>query len=389
MKKLGWFVVVGLLGLIAAIWMLGPKDLNNGKRSESHGPIPVEVGPIEVRDIELVRVFSGTLQPVHQTIVASKVSGRVIRLEVDLADPVQSGQNVAQLDDDEYIQAFRQAEADVAVARANLAESKSQLSIAQRELDRLKKLRGRGLSTESDLDTARADYLARQAHVQVSEAQTTRAESSLETARIQLGYTQIQVNWRGDASHRVVAERFVDEGDTVAANEPIFRVVQLDPIKVVIFATEQDYPALQVAQTARLSTDAYPSQAFSGRIVRISPVFQRDTRQAQVELWVENADGMLKPGMFVRVELVLNRAEQATVVPQRALAQRDGQTGVFLVNESSTQVQWKPVQVGIQQGESVQLLDAELKGQVVTLGQQLLSDGSAVRIPDSATEPAR
>ena len=346
----------------------------------------MEVADIEQGDIERVRTFSGTLQPIAQSAVAAKVSGRVEQLVVDLADPVTQGQVVARLDNDEYLQAVRRAQADLAVAEANFAESNSLLTIAHREFNRLEKLRKRGLSTESELDAAKADQLAKQAHVDVTRAQRTRAQSELESARIQLGYTEVVASWRGEQQQRVVAERYVDEGDTVAANQPLLRVVQLHPIKVVIHATEKDYPALLPEQSASLVSDAYPGRTFSARIVRISPVFQENSRQAQVELWVDNTDEQLKPGMFVRVRVVLDRAPMVTVAPEPALTTRDGQLGVFLVSQDGASVRWHPVEVGIRQQDRVQILGEALTGRVVTLGQQLLTDGSAIRIPGDSNE---
>lgn len=383
----GVLLVAITLGLAALIYTtaFGPNDKHKASRPESL-PIPVEVADIEQGDIERVRTFSGTLQPIAQSAVAAKVSGRVEQLVVDLADPVTQGQVVARLDNDEYLQAVRRAQADLAVAEANFAESNSLLTIAHREFNRLEKLRKRGLSTESELDAAKADQLAKQAHVDVTRAQRTRAQSELESARIQLGYTEVVASWRGEQQQRVVAERYVDEGDTVAANQPLLRVVQLHPIKVVIHATEKDYPALLPEQSASLVSDAYPGRTFSARIVRISPVFQENSRQAQVELWVDNTDEQLKPGMFVRVRVVLDRAPMVTVAPEPALTTRDGQLGVFLVSQDGASVRWHPVEVGIRQQDRVQILGEALTGRVVTLGQQLLTDGSAIRIPGDSNE---
>lgn len=384
MAKLKFIPILIVIGVV--IWLVHNQTTNT--ESSKHNtaakslPIPVEVASVVVADIERIRTFSGNLQPVNQMVVAPKVSGRVEQLNVDLADPVSEGQVVAELDDAEFVQAVRQAEADLAVAVANQAEAKSLLAIADRELARLQKLRGRGLGTESELDAAKAEQLAKKAHVEVTRAQSIRAQSALETARIQLGYTQVKASWRDDPNPRVVAERLIDEGETVAANTPLIRVVQMNPIKVLIHATEQDYPSLQVGQSARLATDAHPKQLFDARIVRISQVFQENTRQAQVELWVENPQRLLKPGMFVRLNLVLDRADSATVVPELALSVRDEQQGVFRLNDAQNKVEWIPVEVGIQQGDRVQILSPSLTGQVVTLGQQLLADGASVSIPE-------
>src|SRR5690606_32467707 len=130
---------------------------------------------------------------------------------------------------------------------------------AQRELDRVRTLNERGIASDSQLDTVQADYLSKQAAVQVAKAHVTRAEAALQSARIRLGYTVIAADWEGGDDQRVVAQRLVEEGDTVAANTPLLSVVELDPIDAVIFATEREYTLLSPGQRVTLTTDAYAS----------------------------------------------------------------------------------------------------------------------------------
>ncbi len=385
MLKKNWLIPLSLL-LIAGLigWQVYDRLQETGKdvkgRKETSRPVPVEVAQIEVGDIELLRTFSGTLLAFTEFVVAPKVSGRIEQIDVDLSDIVTRGQVVARLDNDEYVQAERQAEADLAVSRANLAEAESLLKIAERELQRVESLRKKGVSSESQRDIAKADQLAKAAHVEVTRAQVVRARAELETARIRLGYTQVKADWSSGSEQRVVAERYVDEGETVSANAQLLRIVELDPMKAVFFVTERDYARLQVGQRARLATDAYPGEGFDAEIVRISPVFRENTRQARVELKVENPDLRLKPGLFVRVDLVLERAEAVTIVPEQALTKRENQDGVFVVDASGEQVSWRPVRLGIRHAHRVEIAGEGLAGRVVILGQQLLNDGSRIAI---------
>jgi RND family efflux transporter MFP subunit len=380
------FLVTGAIGWQVYHRLQGGDGGDNAKSGKQPRPVPVEVAPVRVGSIELRRNFSGTLQAYSTFVVAPKISGRVERIGADLADIVTRGQVVAKLDNDEYVQAVRQAEADLAVARANLGEAKSLLKIAQRELQRVEKLRQKGVSSESQRDIAMADQLAKQAHVEVTRAQVIRAEAELETARIRLGYTQVKADWGSGSEQRIVAERFIDEGETVSANAQLLRIVELDPVKVVFFVTERDYAQLQPGQSASLTSDAYPDESFPAEIARISPVFRENTRQAQVELKVDNPELRLKPGMFVRVDVVLKRDDSVTIVPEQALTRRGGEQGVFLVDESGPRVSWRPVRVGIRQSRLVGVEGEGLQGRVVVLGQQLLDDGSDIAIADGAKQ---
>lgn len=380
--RIFFFVIFPACLAAVLFWIFGP--FPHGQRGLRQRQLvsaaPVEVAPIKHGAIELLRTFSGALEPRAEFVVAPKVSGRVERLTVNIADIVKRGELVGELDNGEYIQAVAQARADLAVTKANLAVARSAMETANREMARITTLRQRGVASEAQLDSAGANRLAKQADYEVAQANVIRAESSLETANIRLGYTRIIAGWSGGAEQRVVAERYVDEGEMVSANTPLLRIVELDPITGVIFVTERDYALLQPGQEAVLMTDAFPGEKFPGHILRIAPVFKQATRQARVELTIDNAGHRLKPGMFIRAAVVLNRSDNAVIVPEEALTKRDDRTGIFLVSEDGRQVSWHPVDIGIRSGNNVEIRGEQLSGRVVTLGQQLLRDGSAIAI---------
>ncbi|MEJ2282858.1 MAG: efflux RND transporter periplasmic adaptor subunit [Desulfobacterales bacterium] len=386
-----YLLTVLLIGAAAAGWLIFGQfqdRAGSGKRDKILRPVPVEVARIQRGPIELRRTFSGELEALAEFVVAPKVSGRVERVFGNIADTVKRGQVVAQLDNDEYVQAVAQAQADLVVARANLSQAKSDLEIADREFKRTELLLKRGIASDSEFDAASQDRLAKQAQLKVAAAQVTKAESSLETANIRLGYTQVTAGWTGGADHRVVAERYVDEGQTVAANAPLLLIVELHPIVGVVYVAERDYARLKPGQSVLIKTQAFPDEAFSGRIERIAPVFRKSTRQARIEMTIDNPRHRLKPGMFIRTTIVLTRVADATIIPRQALTIRDDRSGVFIVNEDGKSVVWREVKVGIREGDRVQVEGQGLSGRVVTLGQQLLKDGSAIMIHDGPGESA-
>ena len=382
-------VTLVLVWALINMWQAGRKS---AQQEPSPGGVPVEIAAIIKGPIELRRIFSGSLEPGAEFVIAPKVSGRVERIYVDLGDVIEKGQVVAELDNDEFLQAVALAEADLKVSQATLVEAENALEIATRELKRFETLRARGVASDSQFDAAKADQLSKQAAREVARAQVTRAEALLETARIRLGYTKITAAWADEGASRVVSERFVDEGETVAANAPLLSIVSLDPMKGVFYVTEKDYASLKTGQAASMVTDAFPDDRFNARIERIAPVFGQATRQAKVELRIENPLLRLKPGMFIRVAIVLDRIEDAVIVPEQALTTRDDKTGLFVVDSAGRTVSWRPVRPGIRENEKVQIKgpippDLEPPARVVTLGQQLLNNGSPIIVPDHAKTP--
>ena len=306
----------------------------------------------------------------------------------NFGDPVRRGQVVVELDDAEYVQAVAQADADLAVTRARLVQARSDLLTATREMERMVTLAARGVASESELDLAGAGQAAEEAQLQVAQAQVIRAEAELETARIRLRYTRVTATWTEGDDDRVVAERHVDVGQTVSPGEPLLRVVELSPLTGVLHVTEKDYSRLARGQAVTLTTDAWPGERFAGAIARIAPVFRESSRQAQVEVEVPNLDQRLKPGMFVRATVVLQRVDDALSVPESALSSRDDRPGLFVVDEATRTVSWRHVTPGIRDRGRVQIVGLELSGRVVTLGQQLLDEGSAITIPaDGSAAP--
>lgn len=383
-KALIALTLVVLLGSLAAliVWRLMQVEAD-AQSEEATGPVPVEVAAIERGRIEDRRTFSGTLVPRAEFIVAPKVSGRVETLRVEVGDAVKAGDVIAELDDDELVQAVAQAQAELAVAEATLAQARSALEIAEREFERVKTLRERGIASESAMDTAEADLRAKRAQVDVEAAQVQRAQAALGSEQVRLSYTKVVASWDGGGDERIVSERFVDGGATVAANDPIVTVVDLSTVRAVLFVTESDYARLAIGQPVTLVTDAYMDETFEGRVLRLAPVFEEASRQARVEIEVPNRDRKLKPGMFVRAAVVLGTAEDTPIVPSVAVVRREDQTGLFIIDDGRDAVRWAPVKVGIEAGERVQVIGDGLTGRAVTLGQQLLEDGSSVRVADT------
>ncbi|MEX1363287.1 MAG: efflux RND transporter periplasmic adaptor subunit [Nannocystaceae bacterium] len=336
-------------------------------------------------------MLSGTLEASSSFVVAPKVGGRIERITVDLGDPVQRGQVVAELDDAELLQAQAQVRAELTVAQARQTAASKALEIAERNFSRVRGLSERGVASDQELDQLRAAKLEAEADLAVARAEVTRARAVLRAADVRRSYTEVVAEWpRGAETHdrsRVVAARYADEGSTVGANEPLLSIVDLHEVVVVVFATERDYAALAPGQPVELSTDAYPGETFEGRVERIAPVFSELSRQARVELRADNPDGRLRPGMFVRASTVLAEVLDATLVPADALVERDGVTVVFVVSADGRTVTQREVEVGIRDGSMVAVQGEGIDGRVVTLGQQALTDGAPIVIPAAEIGP--
>jgi RND family efflux transporter MFP subunit len=368
--------VVGLLGWrIYSEIILLRKPNNNERRVNA---VVIEVKPIRKARVRDIGHFTGTLSPQAQFIVAPKISGRLEKLLVNVGDKVKKGQLIALLDDDEYLQQVNQAQAELDVARAQLEESISNLDIAYREFERVSVLREKKIASASELDTAQAQFKTQNAKHKVAMAQVAEKEAALRGVRVRLSYTRIHANWEDGSEYRVIGERFMDEGAMLSSNTSIVSILDIDNLIGVIHIIERDYSKIRVDQKAVITTDAFPDKTFSGRIIRIAPLLKETSRQARIELEVPNPDWILKPGMFVRVQIEFASHENATIIPLAALARRNGQQGVFVIDREKMAAHFVPLTLGIVDNELAEVLKPSLSGWVATLGQHLLVEGSPI-----------
>jgi RND family efflux transporter MFP subunit len=351
--------------------------------------VAVEIGPVVTGSITDVGQFSGTLIPKSSFTVVPKISGRLKRLLIDIGDTVTRGQLVAVLEDEEYQQDVLQAEADLRVARANLEEAASTLEMARKDLERARALQEKGIQSQSELDAIASRFDAQRARHKVSTALIANRESALASARVRLSYTRIKASWEMGSEVRFVGERFVSEGAMLSPNTQILSIIELRPITAVVFVTDRDYFRLGVDQPATVTSSAFGGESFAGRVARIAPLLQESSREARVEIEIQNEKELLKPGMFINTRIEFSRRESAVIVPVRSLVNRTGQQGIFQVDLENKKAVFLPVKVGIIEGERAEILEpVSLSGYVVTLGHHLLEDGTALILPQGAPRSA-
>lgn len=378
-RHLLWWVALPIaIGALAAarwIWSDGDQRAMGADR----GPTAVVVVPIEKGVIEETRVFTGSLEPSARVVMTAEVAGVVRSVEVDLAAVVEPEQLLATIDDREYRQREMAARAELSVARARASAAQSAVTIAERALQRARTLNQRGIASERELDEATATATERRGAAEVAEAEVARARATLSAARLELARTQVRGVWAADAGARRVATRHVDEGARVGVGDPLFTLVDVDPLVIAVTVSASDYARLAPGQVVTLQAGG----SYEGRVVRIAPAFDPGTRQARVEIEVDNADGVLQPGMFVRARTILAREDSATLLPVEALAKRSGTDVVFVLDEGADSVRMVEVETGLRTDAVVEVRTAGLEGKrVVTLGHQRLSDGAAVRVTD-------
>lgn len=379
--KIATLVILAFLALVVVRFVTNIADKDSGAKPKEQRPVYVELGQAKFGTMREVGQYYGSLIAAHKFQVSPKVGGELQNLLVDIGDQIESGQLLASLEDQQYRLVKDQATYNVALAKAQFAEAVANLALAQSEMNRQRNLADKRIVTQSDFETTENKLRQAEARLGVAESQLSGARSQLDDAELRLSYTQINAVWP-EGGTRWVGERLVSEGDLLTVNTPILTIVGLDPLLVVVEVIEKDYPKIRVGQEAELRTEAWPGEVFMGRVVRVSPVLSASTRQARVELEVDNTDLRLKPGMFAEVAFIFQEFKDVWSVPQDVPYRRQDGFVIFVADEKNKTVKMQPVTLGLVEDGWVELVESPpLLAPIVVLGQHLLDDGLVYRLP--------
>ena len=265
-----------------------------------------ETTPASRGDIIQRVTASGTLSAVVSVDVGSQVSGKIAALNVDFNSPVKKGQLVAEIDPTVYEAQLRQAEGDVASAKATV-------TLKGQNLERKKTLVPLKAASQLDLDQATAELAQAQASVMIKEA-------ALESAQANLGYCKITAPVDG-----IVISRKVDVGQTVIAamSTPVLFTIAQDIAKMNISApvSEADIGEVRVDQTVDFAVDAFADETFHGKVtqVRKAPTTTQNVVTYETIISVDNPEQKLFPGMTADVSILVSEKKGVLKVPNTAL----------------------------------------------------------------------
>ncbi|MFH0947895.1 MAG: efflux RND transporter periplasmic adaptor subunit [Elusimicrobiota bacterium] len=177
----------------------------------------------------------------------------------------------------------------------------------------------------------------------------------------------------------VITQYFLDIGEAVTPQNPVFEVASIDKIKITTSITEKDIPKIKNGLPARFTVDAYPEKTFYGDVSKISQTVNLQTRTSQIEIAVSNENRKLKPGMFAKIELILSVHKNVLSIPVDAIGETDSEKYVYVIEGAVAHK--KIIKTGISQNNFVEVLTG-ISGSdnIVSVGWQNLSDGLKVEV---------
>ncbi|MGH9748501.1 MAG: efflux RND transporter periplasmic adaptor subunit [Candidatus Polarisedimenticolia bacterium] len=360
-------MILMLLAMAAFVTVIGVVKFRQVQaavaQATSFQPPPEAVTTIEARQEAWEPVLSaiGTVEAVHGVTVSADLPGIVERIAFESGATVRAGELLVQLD-------TRQEHAQLAAAGARL-------DLARLNLERMRGLREKGVTSQAEYDTALAEH--QQAEASVGEILATIARKTIRapfTGR--LGIRQVNL------------------GQYVTGGDPIVPLQSLHPVHVNFTVPQQDLAALRPGGPVRVTTEGSADREWPGTITAIDSVVDPSTRNIQAQATLDNPGGALRPGMFVRTRVMLETGEPVVALPASAVQYAPYGDSVFVVAElkgpdggTYRGVRQQVVKLGASRGDQIAVLSGVAPGEeVVTSGVFKLRNGAAVQV-DNDVQP--
>jgi multidrug efflux system membrane fusion protein len=338
-------------------------------------PVPVTVGVVTAKDLPLTLNGIGTVQAYNRVIIKSRVDGQIVGVDFTEGQEVEAGALLFQIDPRPYAAAL-------ALAQATKAKDEAQLASAQADLERYSKLVVKGFQTQQSYDQQKALVGQLKASIAGDDAQ-------IDTAKINLGYTQI----RAPISGRLGA-RMIDIGNLVHAtdNAPLVTIAQVRPIFVSFTLPQQNFDEVRSEQAkSPLVIDALSGdnehELAVGKLTLIDNDIDTTTGTIHLKAEFANEKERLWPGEFVNVRVEVGVRTAMPTVPAETVQQGPEGYIVYVVKPGDT-VERRDVQVAaIQDGFAAVTKGLEPGERVVVSGQYRLTNGSRIA-PTSPSQSA-
>lgn len=307
---------------------------------------------------ETVRA-SGVLEGWMRTTISSEAGGRVKRWNIEIGQLLDADQSLLKLDDELIAIQLRQAESVFMTAQSAREKAKS-------DLERINNLHTKGSASQNDLENARLGLLS-------AEANFTGAEAGFALAQRMFRETEVKIPFEG----RLV-KRMVEVGQTVAPGMPLAEVVQDDPLKLTLALTEEHIAKVKVNQIVRIQSPLF-NQTFTGRVHAISAAADLMSRMFAVEIRIDQKEGVLKPGMAVSAEIIVNTLRNALTIPIDASLNK-GNDHFCFITQGDRAVQ-KEIELYLTQ-ENIGVVTSGLVAgdTLITVGYSGLKDGQKINL---------
>ncbi|TQV82923.1 efflux RND transporter periplasmic adaptor subunit [Aliikangiella coralliicola] len=318
-----------------------------GKGRGAAKSVPVEVGHAEIGTAASYYLTTATIEPSSDAQIYARGAGVVRQIFREEGDDVKAGEILLQLEDDDQ--------------KLRLKQAKQKLASAEREFNRLNKMRNAGAVSPNEWEVANTNYLT--------------AQTDLELAELALSYTKVAAPFDG----RLVW-RDVDLGAHVLNGNLLFRVMAIDPLLVRVHVPANRIGKVAKGQLVDLKVDSTPD-TLQGVIDLVSPIVDPTTGTVKVTVRLDQYPASVRPGDFTEVKMITDQRENALLLPSVALIEERGQYYLF-VEENNKAVRKNIVAGYIIDDKTEVVSGISQSDKIVVKGQRNLNEGNDIRVLD-------
>jgi len=363
---IGIVIVLGVLGALAAVKTLQIKTIIGSAALFAPPPETIASAVVQAETWPDMLTAIGTVNAAQGVIVSPEIAGTASEIAFESGAVVRQGDLLVKL--------------DTSSEQAQLQAAEAQVELAQANADRTQRLHADNTVSQSELDSAMATLKVNQANANV--------------IRATIDKKTIRAPFAGR-----LGIRLVNLGEQLEVGKGIVSLQSLTPVYVDFSLPQQDLAQLQTGLVVQVTSDSYPGTNFTGELTAINPDLNATTRSVQLRAKFANAEQLLRPGMFVRVAVVLPQAQPVLAVPRTAILSAPYGDAVYVVEPQTANgvtnltVQQKFIRTGRVRGNFVSIESGLKAGdRVVSAGLFKLHNGVSVQennadTPDILTAP--
>lgn len=323
--------------------------------------VSVQVIKPAIEDLDIKLRYPVNIQAIFQAnILPTALGGYLTEVRVDKGDYVTKGQLLAVIDPSIEEEKVKQVEEAVNQAEANYKNS-------ELTLQRYREMRKNDFISQQEVDNAELVF-------EVAKANLGKAKADLRQMKVQLKFTSLTAPFSG-----YVTNRYLDPGAMVtpSSTTPVLTLMKIDTLRVQVNVSEQDSHYIRQHLKAEFMVDAYPGKVFRGEVARFAHAIDPISRTLLVEIDIPNTDLLLKPGMYGRLNLIVDRHPGSILLPAEAILFQESGASLFEVEKGKAKR--VIIKTGYDGGEFLEVTSG-LTGQeeVILSGQDMVTDGTSV-----------
>jgi len=345
--KVTKFITFGLL-IAVAFTACSPAQNEPESTNELKEARPVKTLVVKKESIDRTLSYTATLIPFEELNYAPSQPGRIEKIHVEIGDRVRKGQTLVEMDRTQLTQAMLQLE-DARTMFSRMDTLQKLNSISQQQFDQAK--------TAFDLAASNVQHLKEN--------------------------TTLTAPFSG-----IVTAKYYENGEIYAgAPNPqtgkaaIITLMQIEPMKAMVYVSEKYYPAIERNMKAKTTSDIYPNDVFDGSVFKVYPTIERSTRSFVTEIKISNPDEKLRPGMFVRVALELEK-DETLMVPAIAVLKQEGTDNRYVFINENNVARRIDVLIGDRFNDKIEVISDNFKAgqELIIAGQAKLMDNDPIKV---------